>query len=157
MDARTFRAHLKARGISQSELARRIGVSRQAVSLWLRKDGPVNLQGAHLIRVSGALGMSVEDLVRPLPCFEPDRHESLRVRYLWDRLYPDLDDLAIALNRDEPRALARLVEVDGLYGAERILGTSVWDRFADYGRFIHPVRRRQLETLHAWRSSRTAA
>ena len=148
---------MKARGISQSELARRVGVSRQAVSLWLRQAGQVNVRARHLLRVSSALGVSAEELVESLPCCEPDRRDTLRTRYLWDRLYPDIDDFAIALNRNEPKALARLVEIEGLYRAEKVLGARVWKQFEDYKRHIHPARRLQLEVLCAWRSHRTAA
>ena len=77
---------MKARGISQSELARQVGVSRQAVSLWLRQAGQVNVRARHLLRVSSALGVSAEELVESLPCCEPDRRGTLRTRYLWDRL-----------------------------------------------------------------------
>ena len=99
MNARTLRAHLKAKRMSQSELARRAGVSRQAVSSWLGKGGYVNLQGRHLIRVSRALGVSVEELVRPLPCFHSDQHYPILARHPADRLSPDLDEFAIALHR----------------------------------------------------------
>ena len=151
MDAQTLRGHMKARGISQSELARHVGVSRQAVSLWLRRTGQVNVQSQHLLRVSSALGVSAEELMETLPCYEPHRHDGLRTRYLWDRLYSDIDDFAIALNRNEPKAVARLVEVEGLYGAEKVLGAGVWEQFEDYKRHIHPARRLQLEVLCAWR------
>ena len=157
MDPRTLRVLLKARGMTQSELARRVGVSRQAVSLWLRASGRVSLKGQHLVRVSEALGIAVEKLVRPLPCFEPELHGRLLARYLWDRLFPDLDDFAVALIRKHPKALARLVEVLGLYGAEKVIGGSIWRDFPNYERFIHPVRRKQLASVQRWHESLTAA
>ena len=61
---------MKAREISQSELARQVGVSRQAVSLWLRQTGQVSMRAQHLLRVSRALGVSAEKLVETLPCCE---------------------------------------------------------------------------------------
>lgn len=76
---------------------------------------------------------------------------------LWDGLYPDLVDFAIAAGRFELRAVGRLVEVYGLYAAAKILGPSVWKRFHEFKRFLHPVRRRQLEALVEWRRNRTAA
>ncbi len=160
MQVRTLRAHMKARGLSQSELARRVGVSRQAVSLWFHQGGEVNLQGRHLLGVGRALGIRAEDLVQPLPGFEPDQHDQhdhLRVRYLWDGLYPDLDDFAIAVSRGEARAVARLVEADGLYATEKVIGKKAWKQFENYKRYIHPVRRRDLETLHEWHCNQTAA
>ena len=152
---------MKARGISQSELARRVGVSRQAVSLWLRQTGQVDVRAQHLLRVSSALGVTPEELVETLPCCEPEERDTLRTRYLWDRLYPDIDDFAVALNRNEPKAVARLVETEGLWaaardGAEKVLGAAVWTQLEDYKRHIHPARRPQLEVLCAWRSHRTA-
>ncbi len=156
MQVRTLEALLKARGLSRSELARRVGVSRQAVSLWFQKD-EANLHGRHLIRLAEVLGMSVEGLVAPLPCFEPDTHARLRATLLWDRLYPDLDDFAVALNASDPRAVGRFVEVYGLYAAEKTLGKSVWKNFPNYKKHIHPARRRELETLWAWHKSRKAA
>jgi transcriptional regulator with XRE-family HTH domain len=156
MQVRTLEALLKARGLSRSELARRVGVTRQAVSLWFRQDD-ANLQSRHLVRLSEVLGVPVEDLVQPLPCFEPDVHARLRATLLWDRLYPDLDDFAIALNASDPRALGRFAEVYGLFAAEKTLGRSVWTGFPNYKKHIHPARRRELETLWAWNKSRKAA
>jgi len=157
MEASTLRALLRARGLSQSELARRIGVSRQAISQWLRKDGPVNLQGRHLVQVSRALDLPISELIRPLPCCEPQVQAVLSASLLWDHLYLDLVDFAIALNQGHPRALARLVEVYGLYASEKMLGTHVWTEFPRYKRYLHPARRRQLEALHAWHSNQIAA
>lgn len=156
MNVETLTALLKARGWTQAELARRIGVSRQAVSLWFRTGGTVRVRGEHLIRVSRALSVSVEDLVQPLPALGEEA-EAERIALLWDGLYPDLVDFAIAAGRFEPKAVGRLVEVFGLYAAARILGPSVWKKFDDFKRFIHPARRRQLETLVEWRRNRTAA
>lgn len=153
---RTLEAFLKARGWSQAELARRVGVSRQAVSRWFRGDR-ANLQGRHLIRLAEVLGVSVEVLAGALPCFEPETHRRLRAALLWDRLYPDLDDFAVALNAGDARATARFVEVYGLYAAEAALGTVAWDAFPDYKRYLPPVRRSELETLWTWHESRTAA
>ena len=56
-------------------------------------------------------------------------HAGLRAALLWDRLYPDLDDFAIALNASDPKAIGRFVEVDGLFATEKTLGKSVWKNF----------------------------
>jgi transcriptional regulator with XRE-family HTH domain len=156
MNVRTLKALIKARGWSRAELARRVGVTRQAVSLWFRRQ-EANPQGRHLIRLARVLGVSVEELAEPLPCFEPETHAKLRATLLWDRLYPDLDDFAVALNARDPRAVGRFVEVYGLFAAEATFGSSVWEAFPDYKRYIHPARRRELETLWAWNESRKAA
>jgi transcriptional regulator with XRE-family HTH domain len=156
VNVRTLEALLKARGWSQSEVARRVGVSRQAVSLWFR-GSEANLHGRHLIRLSEVLGVPVEELSKPLPCLDPETRARLRATLLWDRLFPDLDDFALALNAEDPRALGRFVEVYGLYAAEAALGPFVWNAFPDYERFIQPARRRQLETLWSWHQGRKAA
>ena len=156
VNVRTLEALLKARGWTRAELARRVGVSRQAVSLWLRGK-EANLQSRHLIPLSKELGVSVENLAQPLPCFDPDTHARLRATLLWDRAYPDLDDFAVALNARDPRALGRFVEVYGLFAAEAALGAFVWGDFPNFKRHIHPARRRELETLWAWHESRKAA
>lgn len=156
MNTQTLKAILKARGWSQAELARRIGVSRQAVSLWFRCDATARVHAEHLLLVSRTLGIPVEDLVRPLPA-QGDEGEADRVALLWDALYPDLIEFAIAAGRFEAKAVGRLVEVFGMHAAARILGASVWKNFDDFKRFIHPARRRQLETLVRWRHDRKAA
>ena len=156
MNVRTLQALLKARGWTRAELARRVGVSRQAVSLWFRGE-EANLQSRHLIRLSQVLGVSVEELAKPLPCFDPETHAQLRATLLWDRVFPDLDDLAVALNERDPRALGRFVEVYGLFAAEATLGSSVWIEFPNYKRHIQPVRRTELETLWLWHESQKAA
>ncbi len=156
VNVRTLEALLKARGWSRAELARRVGVSRQAVSLWFREE-EANLQGRHLLRLSQVLGVSVEELAKPLPCFEPETHAQLCATLLWDRVYPDLDDFAVALNARDPRALGRFVEVYGLFAAEKTLDSFVWEDFPKYKQHIHPARRLELETLWAWHESPKAA
>ena len=154
MNTRTLVAHIKARGWSQSELARRVGVSRQAVSLWFRSEEAL-VKSSHLLKVSEAVGVGAESLARPLPGFGED-HDRLKAAFLWDHLYPDLDDFAIAVVAWKPEAVARLVQISGLYVVERLLGVAVWRRFDEYKRYLHPVRRQQLEGLIQWRTSQTA-
>ena len=153
MEIRTIRAHLRARGWSRSELARRIGVSRQAISLWLQKDGRACVRSEHLLRVSEVLGVPVPELLEPLPCLG-EQHDRIQATLLWDQLYGDLVDFAIAVTRWEPKAIGRLVEVYGIYAAAKILGQSAWRKFPCYARYIHPTRRQQLETLVQWRRHR---
>ncbi|MEW6751647.1 MAG: helix-turn-helix transcriptional regulator [Candidatus Latescibacterota bacterium] len=154
MNTATVRALLKARGLSPSDFARRTGVSRQAVSLWLRRER-AKLDADHLLLAAQVLGVRAEDLVRPLPGLGAER-ERLAATLNWDRLYPDLVDLAITAGRGEHRAIARLVEAYGLFATARMLGTRVWDEFPEYRRYIHPARRRPLTTLQEWHLHRTA-
>ena len=101
-----------------------------------------------------ALGVPVEDLARPMPCFGAE-HDRIRATLLWDGLYPDVDDFAIAVLRRDLRTIGRLVEVYGLYAAAKSAGEWIWDDFPAYRRYLHPARRRPLETLIAWRKNRT--
>lgn len=154
MNTNSIVSFLKARKVSNSELARRMGLSRQAISLWFKSSQP-SLRSKHLLKLAELLEVPVEMLARPLPGYGPE-HERLKAEFLWDRIYPDLDDFAIAVNHWSPQALARLVQVRGLYAAERIMGKKVWQRFDSYKRFIHPARRRQLEGLVQWKNNLTA-
>lgn len=144
--------------MSQSELARRVGVTRQAVSLWFKQpDDTVRVTGEHLVRIARALDRPVEQLVAPLPLRDSRVRARLHARLLWDRIYDSLEGFSIAVGRKEPRAIARLVEVYGLYAAAKLAGSAtVWRGFPRYKALIPPVRRRQLEELHRWKTSRRA-
>jgi transcriptional regulator with XRE-family HTH domain len=156
MNVKTLEGLLKARGWNRSELARRVGVTRQAVSLWFRSE-EADLKSRHLLRLCGVLGVSAEEISRPLPCFDRETHAQLMATLLWDRLYPDLDDFAVALNAGDPRAIGRFVQVYGLFAAESTLGHQVWRDFPNYKRYIHPALRPDLETLWIWHRNRRAA
>ena len=54
---------------------------------------------------------------------------------------------SVALVRGEAPALARLVQVFGLYKAWKIAGEKIWERFPAYQKNIRPVRRDQLERI----------
>ena len=155
---KTINSMLLARGWSQSDLARVTGVSRQAVSKWLKGSAQVSMTSENLFKVSRALRVPAETLARPLPGYGGDaEHDQLMAAYLWDRLYPDLDELVIAASRWQLPAVARLVEVDGLYATEKLLGKAVWRRFEEYARYLNAVRRGQLRALVQWRIAQTAS
>lgn len=153
MNTHDLAIRIKAKGWSQAALAKRIGVSRQAVSLWFQRE-QASIRSEHLFKLCAALGVRAEDLVQPLPGFGVE-HDQLMAAYLWDMLYPDLDEFALAVNAWQLEAVARLVQVAGLYAAERLLGRKVWQRFGDYQRYLHPVRRQQLEGLVQWHLGQT--
>ena len=125
------------------------------MSLWFKQER-ASIRGQHLLRVGQVLGIPVEALDRPLPG-EAEAQRHLRSAYLWDHLYPELSDFAVAVGRREPQAVARLVQVDGIYAAAKLIGRSAWTGFDDYKRFIHPARRRQLEGLVRWHAHRTTS
>ena len=153
MNTATLDAYRLAKGWSRSELARRAGVSRQAVSLWF-KGGHASVRGEHLLRLAKALGVSMERLMLPLPALTSSEQQAA---FLWDELYPTVEAFAVAVSIFEERAVARFVQVEGLYPAEKLLGRRVWSRFESYARHIQPVRRQQLERLVQWRSARVAS
>jgi transcriptional regulator with XRE-family HTH domain len=146
MDYSTLRVTAKLRDLSQSDLARAAGVSRQAVSGWM--TGKKDLRVSNLQKLSRTLGLSIDQLIEPLPVLD-EIHvvNKLQTALLWDRLFPELEDFVIALVKGDLRAIARLVEVYGLYSAAATVGSVVWKNFSRYCRFIHPVRRQQLEIL----------
>lgn len=156
MNTDTLRTLLRARKLNQSELARRVGVSRQAVSQWLQKAADASVSSQHLAQLAEVLEVDVDTLLHPLPCQGAERAVA-EAALLWDRLYPDLVEFAVAAGQWDLRAVARLVEVYGMYRTARILGSSVWKRFDEYARYLPPVRRSQLETLVRWRNTREAS
>lgn len=143
----------KLRNKNQADLARLAGVSRQAVSLWFaEKDAQeINLRSSHLKKLADGLRVSVDTLLQPLPVLADQKlTHSLETRLLWDHLYGSLADFSVGIVRGETPALARLVQVFGLFSAAKIAGNHlVWDCFPQYKLHIRPIRREQLERL--WR------
>lgn len=150
MSTQSLQAICKLRNLSQSDLARMAGVSRQAVSLWLKAPSGSELvmRTSHLRQLAGSLELRADELLQPLPILDdPEASRRLEASLLWDRLYPTLLDFSVALTRGQPPALARLVQVFGMYKGAKIAGRKIWERFPDYKRYIRPVRREQLEGI----------
>ena len=145
----------RIRGLSQSDLARMAGVSRQAVSLWFKsaKDGQADLRAKNLLALSRALGLYVDEITTPLPCSSAKERAPLQTSLLWDRLYPNIEDFALALSQKKPKALARLVQIYGLFCSAKMVGRIIWTAFEKYKNHIHPVRRMELEKLWHLRQS----
>ena len=156
MDSRTLTLIGMLRGLNQSDFARMAGVSRQAVSLWA-KQPVISLRSKNLRQLSTALGVSLDDLVQPLPILNDEKNAAtLQITLLWDRLFPSLESFVIALVQGDLRAVARLVQVYGLYASAKTLresgresggGSPVWKNFHQYKRYLHPARRSQCEKL----------
>jgi len=143
----------KKRGLSQSDLARLAGVSRQAVSLWFKSGEEfINTRSLNLSRLCGGLGISSEALMREIPRLEPDLE--CQANFLWDKLYPDLDSFAIALSTGDLRAIGRLVQVWGLYRSAKVMGSVVWRKFESYAKFIAPPQRKKCAYLWALHKNR---
>lgn len=95
-------------------------------------------------------------LLRPLPLLgdEPSL-ERETTRLLWDKLYPDVTSLLVAALEKNHTALARIVQIYGLYATAKLFGACIWRDFPKYKQFIHPVRRAELEYLWLYRQSQT--
>ncbi len=147
----------RAKGASHSQVARLAGVSRQAVSQWFlaadRQGGFVDVKTGHVVRLATGLGVSTDDLLLPLPAFSPAERADMSARYLWDQLYPDVAAFLIALSEGEDRALARLVDREGLFFAARAVGEPAWARFPHYKKLLPPARRQGLERLWTLRQN----
>ncbi len=159
MHLQTLKAVATIRNMNQSDLARAAGVSRQRISQWLHDapaDGFVNIQTKHLMSIANALGISPGILLKPLPLLcDEQRLQGETARLLWDKLYPDMTSLLVAALEREPQALARIVQVYGLFASAKLFGGRVWRDFDKYKKFIQPTRRRELECLWQYRQSQT--
>lgn len=150
MDAQALRAISKMRRVSQADLARMANVSRQAVSNWFQaKPGQeIRVYSSHVRRLAGGLHVSADDLLTPLPVLgDLEMSKRYESELLWDSLYENLLDFMIAVINGEEAALARLVQVFGLYQASKIAGRKVWERFPKYKKLIRPIRREQMERV----------
>lgn len=159
---------MKLRTLSQSDISRLAGVSRQAVSLWLdsgrgsfdsrdktRAVGDVDIRSSVLLRLSDKLRLSPERLSKPIvsPQLEK-RLGELEVTFLWDQLYPSVMEFCIGIVRHESRALGRLVQNLGLYESAKIVGSKIWRMFPEYRQYIIPARREQCEKIWELYNSR---
>lgn len=150
MDIDLLKALCKVRGINASKLAQMTGVSRQAVSKWFKtpSGSELNMRTTHLKSLTQKLQIKADVLLVPLPVLsDPQSVRLYETTLLWDRLYPNLIEFCVALIRGESQALARLVQVFGIYTAAKIAGQKIWDRFSDYQKYIRPVRRKEIERI----------
>lgn len=149
MNRKALEIIVKLRGLSQADIAKKAGVSRQAVSLWFKeKKNTINMQSRHLQKLAQELCLPVDDLLKPLPSLEDREYAGrLKATLLWDRLYPTIEDFAVALVELRPQALARLVEVYGLFASNALVGSVIWKGFPKYKKFLPPVRRKQCDQI----------
>lgn len=146
MNTNTLQQIGQFRGLTQSDLAKAAQVSRQAVSQWfMRESDFVPIASNHLLNLSQALGVSADVLLGEIA--EQAWWEKETTNLLWDKLFKDLIDFLAAGNRGDLRALARAVEVYGLFASAQIFGNVVWEQFPNYKSYLPPVRRKELEQL----------
>lgn len=130
---------------SRADLARMAHVSRAAVTKWFHqgeKSGWANVETNTLFQLAASLKIQPGLLLT-----KPVDWASIQTRFLWDRLYPDMESFLLALERERPQALARLVQVLGFREARQIIGKKAVVQFEKYKKQIKPARRNELEIL----------
>ena len=143
--------------VSLSAIGSMSSVSRQRVSQWLKSNKPiVNIGTIPLMNLSAALDVNPGFFLDANPELDDDNYiRSLEAALLWDYLYPNIACFLRAIVHHENHALARLVEVYGLFQSATIMGNIVWKNFDKYKERIPPGRREELETL--WKRQRELA
>ncbi|MEQ1666342.1 MAG: hypothetical protein ABL927_13310 [Bdellovibrionales bacterium] len=166
MNINTLISLIEIRGLKPAEVARRAGISRQVISLWKKKSkgsskrkfGPLNLNEYKIANVNvysqiqealaSTLGVQTADLSRPLAILAtPEKRQEIEAAILWDKLYPNIETFCAVLIKGDLVALARLVQVYGLYAAAKMVGQQIWVKFPKYKNKIHPAYRKQLEVV----------
>lgn len=137
---------MKERGLRKADVARLAGVSRACVTRWFRlaakQKGWVNVESGTFRRLQRALNISPDFLLA-----SPINPASFQTRFLWDRLYPNMEAFVKGVQNQQEPALSRLVEVLGFHEASAIAGEAVLKKFPQYKRRIKPIRRKELESL----------
>ena len=136
---------MKIQNLNRAQIAKCAGISRAAVTKWFSKGQTinwVNVETKTIIRLA-------EHLHVPPEIFLQTRVNLARMshRFLWDRLYPDMESFIEALSKHDLPAVARLVQIVGLKEAKDIIGKGIVELFPQYKQFIKPMRRKELEIL----------
>ena len=149
MNPYTLKAILKVRNLKSSDLSKRTGISKQLLSHWFaQRNSTLNIHSKNLTKLAAGLGLTVDALSRPMPILEDGaERNALETNLNWDRIYPDLESLIRGILRNEDPALARIVQVYGLFQAEKIIGKIVWKKFPHYKSKMSLAQRKQNEIL----------
>jgi transcriptional regulator with XRE-family HTH domain len=135
--------YMLSKHLRRADVARIAGVTRAAVTRWFATAGNTcNVETHTLLRLAHGLGIDPAALLREEPDLSP-----MATRFLWDRLYPNMETFVEALARRRLPAIARLVQVVGFHDAMPVVGRRAVALFPHYKRWIKPARRRQLEML----------
>lgn len=145
MNIQTLLRLSKIRGLSQAELAAQAGISKQAITAWKKKfletgDPNINIFSKTQDRLAQVLSVQSHELNQNL-------YVSNLTELLWDRLYPDIESFVEAIAKGQLAALARLVQVYGLYSSAKMAGSQIWRKFPNYKSKLHPAHRKQLEVI----------
>ena len=143
----SFKIIMELHHLNQSELAKICKLSRQCISLWFKKDS-INLKTSQLNLLSQNLKIPVSELVNPLPEISSNEFlENININYSWDGKFESGENFLILLSRKFYPAVARFVQVNGMFESSQILGSVVWKKFHDYKKFILPQKRKECEIL----------
>lgn len=145
MNLQTLKNLSVSNKVSKSQLARLAGISSAAVTQWFRKGRETawaNIETNTLKHLSEGLGLSPEVFLKPPLPLGP-----LKTRFLWDALYPNMEEFVGALLQGRGKALARLLQILGFHEAQKVVGRKIVTRFQDYKKYLKPIRRKQLELL----------
>jgi transcriptional regulator with XRE-family HTH domain len=142
----------KLQGLSQSRISELAHVSRQRVSQWFTQTEEfVNIGSISAGHLAKQLNISCDMLLYSLPGLL-QLHQT-QAAYLWDQLFPDIETFIVAVMKNDLRAMARVVEVHGLYGGADVLGEIVWTAFDKYKRYLPPKKRQSMEAVWRFRQS----
>lgn len=153
MNINTLFCLLRLKSLKPAEAAKRAGLSRQVLSLWKQKakgqkSSNINVYSKTQEQLAYVLRVRTEDLNQPIDVIEsPESRKAIETELLWDKLYQDIESFSVAVVKGRPDALARLVQVYGLYSSAKIVGKQIWEEFPNYKNKIHPAYRKQAEIV----------
>lgn len=143
------------KSLNHADLARLATVSRATVTKWFQqgeKRGWANVETASIIRLAESLHLPPHFFLQKRPLLSP-----YKTAFLWDALYPDMENFVKALAEFRWPAVARLVQVAGFHESVELLGKKVVLQFERYKKHIKPARRKQLEILWPLYASKISA
>ena len=146
MFVQTLKIIASYRSLSQSELSRLAGVSRQRISQWFAQETYVNVGTKTLAKLANSLNIPTAILLEPIPSWREATEESAP-HLLFDYIYPDLAQFIRAVIIGRSHALARLVDIYGLFTAANIAGKQIWRRYPKFKHHIPPKRREELDRI----------
>lgn len=134
---------MNLRKMNAAQLARACHVSRAAVTKWFSgRESFVNVETKTARTLAQVLGVPLAQLFEPIATLS-----QFHTAFLWDCLYPSMEKFTLAVMLGDLVAMARFVQVAGLFKAEAVFGKKIITSFPKYKHYIKPVRRKSLETI----------